>query len=389
MPASSQPNDQARLEGTKMSFGSHLEELRSAIFKCLAVTIIGFLLGLLVAKHVVHFIQIPLREALETYYRDHAEISHLARLEEMRREGLPVPENLGAEAKKMAAEGLVPLVYLFDPNELRRALEGSTGPLSTNHEQTDLASPDDPGLPDAEPSPMPPPASGNDDQREIAKISRSDLIQLHVYQPLEQDPRLRVVGLGVQEGFMVYIKASLVTGVLITSPFIFYFIWEFVAAGLYRHEKKHIYIYLPLSLGLFLAGAALAFFVAFDYVLNFLLWFYTIMGVEPDMRISDWVGFVLMLPIGFGISFQLPLAMLFLERTGVFTVDLYLKKWRMAILVIAVLSMFLTPADPGSMLVMGLPLCALYFGGIALCHFMPQSKPPIPEDATGVDTSGS
>ena len=378
MPASSQPNDQARLEETKMSFGSHLEELRSAIFKCLAVTIIGFLLGLLVAKHVVHFIQIPLREALETYYLDHAEVSHLARLEEMRREGLPVPEDLEAEAKHLSEQGLVPLVWLVDPNELRRIFDS---PL--RGQQTKNSSPQ------TEPSPEPQPAVNNHGQRDKFKINQSDLVQLHVFQTLEQDPRLRVVGLGVQEGFMVYIKASLVTGVLITSPFIFYFIWEFVAAGLYHSEKKHIYIYLPLSLGLFLAGAALAFFVAFDYVLNFLLWFYTIMGVEPDMRISDWVGFVLMLPIGFGVSFQLPLAMLFLERIGVFTVDLYLKKWRLAILVIAVLSMFLTPADPGSMLVMGLPLCALYFGGIALCHFMPQSKPPISEDATGVDTSGS
>jgi len=201
---------------------------------------------------------------------------------------------------------------------------------------------------------------------------------------------LRVVGLSVQEGFMVYVKASLVAGVLITSPFIFYFIWDFVAAGLYRHEKKHVYIYLPLSLGLFLAGAALAFFVVFDYVLNFLFWFYTKMGIDPDPRISEWISFVLMLPLGFGISFQLPLVMLFLERVGVFTVEAYLQKWRVAVLVISVLSMFLTPADPGSMLLMGIPLIVLYFGGIALCHYMPQNKPESTTESTiGADASGS
>jgi len=81
------------------------------------------------------------------------------------------------------------------------------------------------------------------------------------------------------------------------------------------------------------------------------------------------------LPLGFGISFQLPLVMLFLERIGIFSVETYLQKWRIAVLVISVLSMFLTPADPGSMLLMGVPLVVLYFGGILLCRTMPGHAP--------------
>ena len=83
---------------------------------------------------------------------------------------------------------------------------------------------------------------------------------------------------------------------------------------------------------------------------------------------------MLILPLGFGIAFQLPLVMLFLERIGVFDVETYLLKWRIAILVIAVLSMLLTPADPGSMMMMAIPLTVLYFGGILLCRFMPRSR---------------
>ena len=89
-------------------------------------------------------------------------------------------------------------------------------------------------------------------------------------------------------------------------------------------------------------------------------------------QISDWVNFVLILPLGFGISFQLPLVMLFLERIHVFSVEVYLEKWRVAVLVICVLSMFLTPADPGSMLLMAIPLVILYFGGIGMCKHMPK-----------------
>ena len=98
------------------------------------------------------------------------------------------------------------------------------------------------------------------------------------------------------------------------------------------------------------------------------------MGINPTMQISEWMSFVLMLPLGFGISFQLPLVMLFLQRIGIFTVENYLSKWRIAVLVISVISMFLTPADPGSMLLMGIPLVILYFGGIALCQYMPSGS---------------
>jgi sec-independent protein translocase protein TatC len=98
------------------------------------------------------------------------------------------------------------------------------------------------------------------------------------------------------------------------------------------------------------------------------------MGIDPDPRIDEWLSFVLLLPLGFGISFQLPLVMLFLERIGVFSVAAYVEKWRVAVLVIAVLSMLLTPADPGSMLLMAVPLIVLYFGGVLLCRFMPRRK---------------
>ena len=66
----------------------------------------------------------------------------------------------------------------------------------------------------------------------------------------------------------------------------------------------------------------------------------------------------------------------FLERIGIFTVKSYLTKWRVAILVIFVLAMLLTPADPISMLMMAVPLTILYFGGVALCHWMPKSRSP-------------
>ena len=309
-----------------------------ALFKSLVALTIGTLLGLMLGWSVVDYIQTPLRDSLETFYRGQAQEQNLERLEEKKAAGETVPDDLAATAKKLADGGLVPHSFYGDRHELARAF-GLELPV---------------------------------DDKPVA-TSREELIHLRLYQPLEQDPRLKLISLSGQEPFFVYVKASLVVGAMIASPFIFFFIWEFVAAGLYKHERKYIYVFLPLSLGLFFAGAALAFFVVFDYVLDFLFWFNAQMGINPTPQISEWMSFVLMLPLGFGISFQLPLVMLFLERINIFSVEVYLAKWRIAVLVISVISMFLTPADPGSMLLMGIPLVVLYFGGIGLCHYMPRT----------------
>jgi sec-independent protein translocase protein TatC len=202
------------------------------------------------------------------------------------------------------------------------------------------------------------------------------LVRLFFWHRSQDDPRVRIKSLNAQEAFTVYVKASLLVGILLASPLIFYQIWHFVAAGLYPHERHYVHLYLPFSLILFLMGAALAFFVVFQPVLNFLLSFNRSLGIDPDPRINEWLGFVLLLPIGFGIGFQLPLVMLFLERIGMFTVKNYLTYWRVAILVIFVVAAILAPPDPYSMLLMAFPLTFLYFGGIVLCKWLPKKSNP-------------
>jgi len=178
---------------------------------------------------------------------------------------------------------------------------------------------------------------------------------------------------------MIWMKAGLITGIVVSSPWIFLQIWNFVAAGLYPHEKNYVYIYLPFSLILFLAGAAMAFFAVFDPVLNFLFSFNKALNIDPDPRISEWLGFVLILPLGFGISFQLPLVMLFLNRLNLLSLEMYVEKWRVAVLAIFIISAVLTPADPISIFLMAGPLTVLYFLGLGLCKWMPRNKNPYAE----------
>jgi sec-independent protein translocase protein TatC len=123
---------------------------------------------------------------------------------------------------------------------------------------------------------------------------------------------------------------------------------------------------------LFFGGIYLALYWVFEPVLNFLFNTNAELGIDPDPRIGEWLSFFLMLPLGFGVAFQLPLVMLFLERIGIFTVDSYLSKWKVAVMSIVVLACVLTPADPVSFLFLGIPLLLLYFGGIGLCWFWPR-----------------
>lgn len=223
------------------------------------------------------------------------------------------------------------------------------------------------GQPAGDP-PQPAAASGSPTAAP-SEFPTTGLVPILLWQPLVRDARVSITTLSAQEAFGIYIKAALLVGIVLASPWIFWQLWMFVAAGLYPHEKRLVHVFLPVSLGLFLAGSMLAFFFVFDFVLDYLLAFNEWLGLDPDPRISEWMSFVLVLPVGFGLGFQLPLVMLFLSKIGVFDAAAYASQWRMAVLVICVVSALLTPADPYSMLFLAAPLCVLYFGGMALCHW--------------------
>lgn len=186
----------------------------------------------------------------------------------------------------------------------------------------------------------------------------------------------QAVTLNVQEAFMTYMKVSFISGFVIASPWIFYQLWLFVAAGLYPHERKYVHTYLPISIGLFLGGVWFCFQYVLPVVLDFLLGYNSRMFLTAQIRISEWINFAVLLPLMFGISFQLPLVMLFLTKINLFTVDHYIAQWRIAVLAISVISMVLTPTpDPATMLMMMCPLLLLYGLGILLCRYSTPASP--------------
>ncbi len=178
--------------------------------------------------------------------------------------------------------------------------------------------------------------------------------------------------LSVQEAFVVYFKVAILCSVVLASPWIFYQIWAFVAAGLYPHERDYVYRFLGPSLGLFLAGVLLCQFVVLPGAVKALIAFNDWIDLDPDLRLNEWLGFALLLPIIFGISFQTPLVMFFLNRIGMFGWEDYWSKWRHATMILAVFAAVITPTpDAVTMMYLFAPMFGLYVLGVAVCKFFP------------------
>jgi sec-independent protein translocase protein TatC len=200
---------------------------------------------------------------------------------------------------------------------------------------------------------------------ELPQELRDSSLIVGVARNIERSDSL--VALGPMEPAVIFFKVCLVTGIVLSSPWAFYQIWAFVAAGLYHRERMLVYRFLPYSLGLFLAGVFLCFFVVLPLTLRFLLEFYVWLGVTPMLRLNDWMGFATILPLVFGLCFQTPLVMLLLSLLRIFTATDYRAKRRIAILVIVIVAAILTPGpDVSSMLFLSVPMLFLYELGILL-----------------------
>jgi sec-independent protein translocase protein TatC len=343
-----QPADDL-FEKSSMTFGEHLEELRKALAKAFVWLALGTVVGLMFADQIVLFVEMPLKAAISDFYIEQAK-----KLYEQANGVKPSNEL----AEWMATTRMIPERVFVDPATITEPQASVPQAELAGGEEISLA----------------PAAEGKWDKAKANPWKGIDLEKLNRLQPflLWHPIPNKLVSLTATEGFMIWLKAGLVTGVVLGSPGIFWHIWQFFAAGLYPHERRYVYWYLPLSLILFFAGVSLAFFVIFRLVLGFLITYTVGLDVEFTPRLNDYMSFALFLPLGFGIAFQLPILMLGLHRFGLITVEAYLSHWRIAVLVIAFLSMMLTPAEIYSMIGLFLPLTGLYFFGILLCKYMPK-----------------
>ncbi len=169
---------------------------------------------------------------------------------------------------------------------------------------------------------------------------------------------------GLPEAFFTYMKVSLIAGIVVSTPVLFYEFWMFVSPGLYRKEKKYFLPIVLLSVFFFIVGASFGYFIAFPYGFKFFLEFSTD-SIHAMLSMKEYLSFSSTLLLAFGFTFELPLVLAFMAKMGLVTVPFLQKNRKYAILIIFIVAAILTPGpDVISQLMMAVPLMLLYEIGI-------------------------
>lgn len=183
----------------------------------------------------------------------------------------------------------------------------------------------------------------------------------------------KLLAIGVIAPFMVPLKVTLFVAFCIALPYVLYQLWAFIAPGLYRKEKSLAIPIIVSSLLMFFVGMLYCYFVVFRMVFQFIAGFSPeSVNFAPD--IDSYFSFVLALFLAFGLTFEVPIIVVVLNRMGITTVE-KLKKARPYMIVGAfILAAIVTPPDVLSQLLLALPLVILYQVGIWLCSVFGVSK---------------
>lgn len=159
-------------------------------------------------------------------------------------------------------------------------------------------------------------------------------------------------------------KMAAIVGFFAASPYVARELWGFVAAGLYRNERRYVRAFAPVSFLLFVLGGVFGYFLLIPFTLYAMMRMMPLEKVAPVLNLGDYLGFVLTLTIVLGMVFQLPLVMVFLTKIGLVSPGRY-RSWRKhAVLANIVFAAVIAPPDVLSMAVFALPLLVLYEVGL-------------------------
>jgi sec-independent protein translocase protein TatC len=185
----------------------------------------------------------------------------------------------------------------------------------------------------------------------------------------------QMIATDVTTPFFVPLKVALMTSFLVALPYILYQVWRFVAPGLYAHEKRLVLPLIAASTVLFYCGMAFAYFAVFPIVFGFIT-ASAPQGVAVMTDIDKYLSFVLTMFVAFGMTFQVPVAVVVLVRMNVVTTA-KLREIRPYVIVGAfVVGAIFTPPDVVSQFMLAMPLWLLYEAGIVVAGWV-TNKPVV------------
>jgi len=188
----------------------------------------------------------------------------------------------------------------------------------------------------------------------------------------------QMIATDVTTPFFVPLKVAMMAAFLISLPYVLYQLWRFVAPGLYSHEKRMVWPLIVSSTLLFFCGMAFAYFIVFPVVFGFITT-NAPQGVAVMTDIEKYLSFVMTMFVAFGVTFQVPVAVVVLVNMGVVSTA-KLKEARPYVIVGAfVIGAIFTPPDVVSQFMLATPLWLLYEIGILVARWTVKQKQDLPE----------
>jgi sec-independent protein translocase protein TatC len=179
----------------------------------------------------------------------------------------------------------------------------------------------------------------------------------------------KMIATGVITPFMVPMKVSAMVAFLVALPYVLYQAWAFVAPGLYEHEKRLAVPIVVASTVLFLTGVAFCYYFVFGQVFAFIHGFAP-KSITPAPDIEAYFSFVITMFIAFGLTFEIPIVVIILIRSGVVSIE-KLREARPYVIVGAfVVAAVVTPPDVLSQFMLAVPMCLLYEAGLLFGRFV-------------------
>ena len=302
---------------TTMSLGDHLEELRARLILAILGLLVGTVACLFFGRRIITFIQGPYERIMQVY------------------------------AEKKVEEFMAPWTYLSDAffSNMLRAIDSDPNAPTidpnvvtyarTIHADTGAGIVDDPNYTKA-----------------VSEVHSSASQRLRVLAPAD--------------AFVGFMKISLISGLILSSPWVFYQLWMFIAAGLYENERRYVHTAVPFSTGLFVIGALFFLFIVAPLSLRFFLGFGHYIGVTSTWTFQKYISFVTMCMLVFGLGFQTPVAIFVLNRTGLVSIAALKSSRKYVIIAMFALAAIATPPDVISQITLAIPLYALFELGILL-----------------------
>jgi sec-independent protein translocase protein TatC len=191
---------------------------------------------------------------------------------------------------------------------------------------------------------------------------------------IKNNPLPLLVFLAPAEAFWMHMKISMITGLILSLPVIFYELWKFLSPGLLHKEKKYVIPFVVITTIFFLIGAAYCFFFVLPFAMSFLLTYKTA-SMTPMLSVGNYVDFCLKFILAFGAIFELPIAIIFFTRMGFVTTKTLAKNRKYAILIAFIVAAIVTPTpDAFNQTLMAVPMIVLYEVGILVSRIFVRKK---------------